>query len=141
MTVSHKKGALNAFIGIRRTSEGLLKIAKNDAKCYDLNINEFAVLELLFHKGPSTVQKITEKILIANSSTTYIIDQLQSKGLIFREASCQDRRVCIVNLTDKGHNLIENSFPQHADKLEEAFTDLNEAELKQLIKLLRKVNY
>lgn len=139
--MNHKKAALNAFIGIRRTSEGLLKIAKNDAKRYDLNINEFAVLELLFHKGPSTVQYITEKILIANSSTTYIIDQLQAKGLIYREASCQDRRVCIVNLTETGKALIEKSFPCHADKLEEAFMDLNEQELQDLIKLLRKVKY
>lgn len=138
--MTHKQAALNAFIGIRRTSDSLLKLAKNDAKRYGLNINEFAVLELLFHKGPSTVQIITEKILIANSSTTYIIDQLQLKGLIYRKASCQDRRVCIVHLTDAGEALIKQSFPCHSDMIDTAFNNLTESEIQQLIDLLKKIS-
>lgn len=137
--MSHKEAALKSFIGIRRTSDRLLKLAKNDAKKYGLNINEFAVLEVLFHKGPSTVQLITEKILIANSSTTYIIDQLCSKGLVYRESSCEDRRVCIVHLTDKGRELIAKSFPCHADRIEDAFEDLEESEMMTLISLLKRI--
>ena len=137
--MNHKQAALNAFIGIRRTSDQLLKLAKKDANRYNLNINEFAVLELLLHKGPSTVQTITEKILIANSSTTYIIDQLCLKELVYRESAPHDRRVCIVHLTDEGEKLISSIFPCHADMIDKAFTELDTDEIRQLISLLKRI--
>ena len=68
--------SLKAFIGLRRTSDNILKLAKKDMQQHQLTINEFAVLELLFHKGCQPVQVITDKILISNSSTTYVIDRL-----------------------------------------------------------------
>jgi DNA-binding MarR family transcriptional regulator len=71
------------------------------------NITEFSVLELLLHKGPQTIQKIKEKILIASSSTTYVIDQLHKKGYVTRTPSEKDRRITYVELT--GVNSSEES--------------------------------
>ncbi|MFU1862641.1 MarR family winged helix-turn-helix transcriptional regulator, partial [Enterococcus faecium] len=79
--------------GLLRTSHRLEQLAKQDVTCYDLNITEFSVLELLLHKGPQTIQKIKEKILIASSSTTYVIDQLHKKGYVTRTPSEKDRRI------------------------------------------------
>ena len=64
--------SLKAFVGIKRTNDILEKLVKNDAQQYGLNISEFAVMELLYHKGPQPINRIQERILIANSSTTYI---------------------------------------------------------------------
>jgi MarR family 2-MHQ and catechol resistance regulon transcriptional repressor len=77
--MDHQSEALKAYIGLLRTSSQLEQIAKQDVACYNLNITEFSVLELLFHKGAHTTQGIKEKILIASSSTTYVIDQLVKK--------------------------------------------------------------
>lgn len=138
--MDRKTEALKAFIGVRRTSDLLLKKARADAKQYGLNINEFAVLELLLHKGPCTVQGITEKILIANSSTSYIIDQLSDKGYVSRESHCSDRRVCIVSLTDEGKELISSLFPGHASMIEEAFSVLSDDEIDQFRNILKKIS-
>ncbi|HBV07865.1 MAG TPA: MarR family transcriptional regulator, partial [Enterococcus faecalis] len=56
--MSQQQEALKAYIGLLRTSHQLEQLAKQDVTCYDLNITEFSVLELLLHKGPQTIQKI-----------------------------------------------------------------------------------
>lgn len=91
--MNQQQEALKAYIGLLRTSHRLEQLAKQDVTCYDLNITEFSVLELLLHKGPQTIQKIKEKILIASSSTTYVIDQLHKKGYVTRTPSEKDRRM------------------------------------------------
>src|SRR5699024_12687805 len=72
--------SLKAFVGIKRTNDILEKLVKNDAQQYGLNISEFAVLELLYNKGPQPINRIQERILIANSSTTYIRSEERRVG-------------------------------------------------------------
>src|SRR5690606_40391428 len=67
---------------------------------YGLNLTEFGVLELLYHKGPQPIQVIGKKVLLASSSITYVIDKLEEKELIVRESCPRDRRVIHVRLTE-----------------------------------------
>ena len=59
--MSQQQEALKAYIGLLRTDHQLEQLAKQDVTCYDLNITEFSVLELLLHKGPQTIQKLRRK--------------------------------------------------------------------------------
>lgn len=132
--------ALGAFIGIMRGSNKLEKIVKKDVSCYNLNITEFSVMELLFHQGRQTTQTIKEKILIASSSTTYVIDQLEKKEYVERLINVEDKRITYVSLSEKGSQLMEDIFPLHAKTISDSFAALEDDELTQLIKLLGKVN-
>ena len=78
-----------------------------------LNPTEFAVLELLYHKGDQPLQQIGGKILLASGSITYVVDKLEEKGYLKRVACPTDRRVTFAQITDKGKRLIEGIFPNH----------------------------
>ncbi len=132
--------ALGAFVSILRNSNALEKIVKKDVACYQLNITEFSVLELLFHQGQQTTQTIKEKILIASSSTTYVIDQLEKKGYVLRQVSAKDKRITYVSLSDKGRELMIEIFPLHEATISQCFSTLEDEELNQLIKILGKLN-
>lgn len=132
--------SLKAFIGIRRTSENLGKVSKADVQKHQLTINEFGVLELLYHKGCQPVQVITDKILISNSSTTYVIDRLCQKGLVTRRKDAKDGRMFIVGLTDEGQRLISMIFPQHAQTITQAFECLSDEEIFTLRQTLKKLS-
>ncbi len=136
---NRREETLKTFIGIRRTSDGLLKEVKKDVKRYNLNINEFAVLEVLFHKGPMSTNDITEKILLANSSTTYIVDQLCAKKMVVRKSLSEDKRVSIVSLTAQGKKLIKEIFPCHSEMIESMFEGLTTKEIIELRQLLKKM--
>lgn len=115
-------------------------MVKKDVKSYGLNITECAVLELLYNKGEQPIQKVKERILIASSSTTYVIDKLCEKGFVKRRQDTVDKRISFASLTDKGENLMAEAFPLHAEKIEETFNALDDTELKLLRTALKKIS-
>ena len=131
---------LNLLIGTMRTSRYLEQQVKQDVKQYGLNMTEFAVLEFLYHKGRQPIQQISEKILIASSSTTYVIDQLGKKGLVNRALCQKDKRVTYAELTEKGTTLMATVFPKHAEKIMELFSVLTESEQETLLEALKKIS-
>lgn len=132
--------SLKALVGIKRTNDTLDRIVKQDMKNYGLNITEFAVMELLFHKGDQPIQKVKERILVASSSTTYVIDQLVKKAYVTRRQDTTDKRITYAVLTDKGHKLMEDIFPQHEQTIEQAFSTLEDEELSILRTALKKIS-
>lgn len=132
--------SLKAFVGIKRTNDALEKIVKKDAQQYGLNISEFAVMELLYHKGEQPINRIQERILIANSSTTYILDKLQDKGFIVRQKDENDKRSMKAALTEEGRKLIDKIFPAHSELLTSLFSGLSDEELSALREMLKKVS-
>lgn len=131
---------LNLLIGTMRMSRYLEQQVKQDVKQYGLNMTEFAVLEFLYHKGRQPIQQISEKILIASSSTTYVIDQLGKKGLVNRALCQKDKRVTYAELTEKGTTLMATVFPKHAEKIMELFSVLTESEQETLLEALKKIS-
>lgn len=132
--------SLKALVGIKRTNDTLDRIVKQDMKNYGLNITEFAVMELLYHKGDQPIQKVKQRILIASSSTTYVIDQLVKKAYVTRRQDTEDKRITYAVLTEKGHALMEQIFPQHAETIEKVFSILDDEELAIFRRALKKIS-
>lgn len=103
------KQSLNVFVGMNRALDTLEQITK-DVKRYGLNITEFAVLELLYNKGPQPIQRIRNRVLIASSSISYVVSQLEDKGWITREKDKDDKRVYMACLTEKGQSQMADIF-------------------------------
>ncbi|UOY92645.1 MarR family transcriptional regulator [Ectobacillus sp. JY-23] len=131
--------SLKVFIGLSRVHRALMNISNESAQENELNPTEFAVLELLYHKGSQPLQQIGEKILIASGSITYVVDKLEKKGLVLRRPCTYDRRVIFADLTTEGTKLMETIFPIHEVKLHESLAMLTAAEKEQLLQLLKKV--
>ncbi len=71
--------SLKLFVILSRAVQSITKRIEEDIKSYGLNPTEFAVLELLYSKGDQPIQKIGDKILLASSSITYVVDKLEKK--------------------------------------------------------------
>lgn len=132
--------SLKVFIGLRRTNDMLDKLIHKDIKSYGLNVTEFAVLEVLYNRGEHTIQRIKERILIASSSTTYVVTNLEKKGYIQRRQDTKDKRVSYASLTDKGRAFMDEIFPNHANAIASVFSDLSEDELQSLQKILKRIS-
>jgi MarR family 2-MHQ and catechol resistance regulon transcriptional repressor len=104
-----------------------------------LNPTEFAVLELLYHKGDQPLQQIGGKILLASGSITYVVDKLEQKGFLRRIGCPKDRRVTYAQITEEGKKLIEDMFPEHSQRIHELMGALEPEEKQQVIELLKKL--
>lgn len=131
--------SLKLFIVLSRSYKALNEQANKLIAEKGLNPTEFAVLELLFHKGDQPLQQIGGKILLASGSITYVVDKLEQKGLLKRVACPNDRRVTYAQITDEGKQFIDGIFPEHAQKINEMMSALTDEEKLTAIELLKKL--
>ncbi|MGG0657664.1 MarR family winged helix-turn-helix transcriptional regulator [Rummeliibacillus pycnus] len=132
---------LKALTVILRASQAIQEVIRKDVASYQLNATEFAVLELLYHKGDQPIQTVGKKILIASSSITYVIDKLEKKQLVTRRDCPNDRRVTYASLTIKGNQLMNQIFPQHQAIVKKIFGCIEENELDKTIELMKRIGY
>ena len=133
------KNDLKTLTILLRATNFIQEKIKEDVSKYDLNLSEFGALEVLYHKGPLPVQAICEKVLIANSSMSYVIENLIKKQLIDKIKDPSDRRIHIVHLTDKGIMLFDEVYPKHLAHMRSVIDVLDENEEKELQSLLKKL--
>lgn len=131
--------SLKLFVVLSRASKSLMDFAQQDMKRYQLNPSEFAVLELLHHKGPTPIQQIGGRVLLASGTMTYVVDKLEKKGYLKRCPCVQDRRVIYAELTEQGTALMQDIFPKHAQALHQLMEVLPAEEQEQLTSLLKKL--
>jgi MarR family 2-MHQ and catechol resistance regulon transcriptional repressor len=124
----------------------LLKASKHveaylgkDMASYGINPTEFVTLEILLNKGPQTIQSISERILMANSSLTYVIDNLLYKKLINKRINSKDKRAYVIDLTASGKDLISKLFTRHEQTIEELFNVLSKDEIIAIATNLKKL--
>jgi MarR family transcriptional regulator, 2-MHQ and catechol-resistance regulon repressor len=133
--------SLKLFIVLSRAYRAVNDQVNKSIQSFGVNPTEFAVLELLYHKGDQPLQQIGGKILLASGSITYVVDKLEQKGLIVRKACEKDRRVTYASITEKGKQFIEKVFPEHEQTIHEIVSGLTVEEKEQLIELLKKLGY
>lgn len=131
--------SLKALTVLMRSSQHVQESIKRSISNFGLNPSEFGVLELLYHKGEQPIQNIGKKILLASSSLTYVIDKLESKGLVSRKPCETDRRVIFTSITEDGRKLMDEIFPLNEKDIEKIFQALEPSELEQYVELVKKV--
>jgi MarR family transcriptional regulator, 2-MHQ and catechol-resistance regulon repressor len=104
-----------------------------------LGLSDFAVLEILLHKGPLPVNTIGRQVMLTSGSISTAVDRLEEKGLVLRQTCPDDRRVTYVMLTTTGRSLIKRVFKVHASRLEVLFEPLSSAERLTLATLLKQL--
>lgn len=140
-TMSREEETLRVLTILLRASGSVSNMLKKDMRTYGVNPTEFTVLEVLYSLGKQPIQIIGNKVLLASSSITYVIDQLEKKGMVERVPNENDRRVTLVSLTKEGQDLMEGVFPQHSDIIKRLFDGLSDDELHELGESLKTVGY
>ena len=139
--IKEDKKALKPMIILFKAHQSLTEFIKEDIKATGFDINEFSVFEVIYHHEKLIVSEIKEKVLIANSSLSYILNKLLIKGLIKSEIDSNDKRIKHISLTKKGLNLALEIFPSHYDKLKEIFSELTATEVKTVSESLKKIGF
>ncbi len=108
-------------------------------KSHNLTLNQFKVLEVLYHRGDLNVSSITKLTMSTPGNITVVVKNLKRDGWIETVVDENDKRSTKLSITKKGIDIIENIFPQHAQNLHDNLSVLDDDELDTLFTLLRKL--
>jgi MarR family 2-MHQ and catechol resistance regulon transcriptional repressor len=134
-----REAATRVWLILWKAFQAVEQNARRSVLSLGLGQSDFAVLEVLMHKGPQPVNVIGKKVQLTSGSITAAVDRLESRKLLRRTAGQKDRRSRIVQLTEKGQHLIERAFQKHAADMEETMAVLRSRERVELVRLLKKV--
>ncbi len=127
------------WLVMMKAFQAMASHARADLARSRLGLSDFAVLELLLHKGPMPVSAIGPKVRLTPGSISTAVDRLHAKKLVSRTEDAADRRVRTVSLTAKGRALIVPVFARHTATMDAASQGLTVRECAELAALLKKL--
>ena len=132
--------ATRCVMTLLRTGNLLVGELTRRFRPYGLSHAGFNVLMILQLAGrPLSQREIGERWLVTRGAVTGLVDSLEAADLVRRQPHPEDRRVSLVELTDKGMSVLDDLLPDHLRGEEEMLASLTEEEQQTLLKLLEKV--
>jgi MarR family 2-MHQ and catechol resistance regulon transcriptional repressor len=134
-----KRRALRLYITLFRAADAVSQAVMPRLTEAGLTWSQWGALEALHHLGPMRQQRLAEKILRGAANMTVVLDNLESAGLVKRQADPDDRRARVVALTARGRALVQKLFPLHAADIAARLAVLSPAEQDAAAGLLRRL--
>lgn len=110
---------------------------------FGLTILQFNLLRILYVGDPQFAGlpsgSIGPRLLARVPDVPRLIDRTVKAGLVERAASLEDRRVVLIRLTQKGVDLMEESFPRVVEFHRQLLAPMTTAELATLAAGLKRV--
>lgn len=125
---------------VRASDAVLTEFDRRRREIADLSASGFQVLAILEGASePLAGHVIAERLLVSSASMTSLLDTLERRGLVERQAHPTDRRKILIRLTDEARGIVDRMLPTVHAAATEAVADLTERERQQLIASLAAI--
>jgi DNA-binding MarR family transcriptional regulator len=98
---------------------------------FDITVEQFHILRRI-NKGRNSVSKLAEAKHISRPAISRAVDVMVNKNLVTRTQNTQDRRYIELDLTPKGHELLEVIFGKNRQWMLQKLSSLEEIELMRI---------
>ena len=131
--------SMKTVVRLEKVSLKITNFTVNYLSKHNLTFNQFKVLEVLYHRGDLNIGSITKLTMSTPGNITVVVKNLKRDEWITSIKDPNDSRASILSITQKGKDVIEEVFPNHAKNLAHALEVLSDEELNTLYDLLNKV--
>jgi len=101
---------------------------------------QYYILNMLWQKDGIQLNELANSCCCRRSTITGVVDTMEKKGLVFRNHGSTDRRVILLRLTEKGKALKSKISGMRKLFNRCCSQEIKTEELKELYKLLDKLN-
>ena len=129
--------ALKLYVVLSRAAAAMHRHSEANIASHGMTPGEFAILEVLYHRGPLLLGEVQRRILASSGGITFLVDRLAKRGLVRRQPCASDRRARYAALTEKGRALMTRIFPSHAEAIRRSLSGLGLADQRTVTALLR----
>ena len=116
----------------RRLSRALSQYTPEPWLGLNLTVAQLKCLVVIASEGSTSSRKLAEALGVTPANVTGIVDRLVEQGLVSRRENPDDRRMLIIELTEKGDNLLRNLWERGMNCLSEALSLIALDDLKAL---------
>jgi len=102
------------------------------AKAIGLSMPQFGILMQIHFHGNCGISEISNRFDVTNAAASQMVDKLVQSRLIQREEDPQDRRAKLLNLTEKGKELIKQGTERRYRWVEDVAQKLSPEEREQV---------
>ncbi|KXH87278.1 MarR family transcriptional regulator [Sporosarcina sp. HYO08] len=107
---------------------------------YTITPPQFIALQWLFEEGDMTIGELSNKMYLAFSTTTDLVDRMENNNLVKRVRDQKDRRVVRIHLLGEGERIIEEVIEKRRMYLNSVLTNFDEDEVENFTHLLGKLH-
>ncbi|MFT4415081.1 MarR family winged helix-turn-helix transcriptional regulator [Fredinandcohnia humi] len=107
---------------------------------YTITTPQFLALQWLLEHGDMTIGELSNKMFLACSTTTDLVDRMEKNNLVMRVKDPKDRRVVRIHLLEEGERIIEEVIKKRQDYLHEIMENFTNEEVINLEKNLKKLH-
>jgi DNA-binding MarR family transcriptional regulator len=98
---------------------------------------QFVALQWLNEDGDMTIGELSNKMYLACSTTTDLIDRMEANELVERVRDTNDRRVVRIHLKEKGKEIIVDVLEARRQYLSTILMDFSEQDVEDLARTLQ----
>lgn len=134
-------GPLPELVGynLRKAQVAVFQSFQNAVAPHDITPGQFGVLIMIHENEGLSQSDLGTAVGIDRSTMVAVIDRLESRGLVVRAPSPNDRRSYALKLSPEGDKLLGELVPRIKAHDQGMMKDLSKQEQAQLIDLLRRV--
>lgn len=107
---------------------------------YTITPPQFVALQWLFEHGDMTIGDLSNKMYLAFSTTTDLVDRMETNNLVVRIRDEKDRRVVRIHLLEEGERIIAEVIKKRQDYLANILSAFDQQQAKNLADLLNKLH-
>lgn len=108
---------------------------------YTITPPQFIALQWLLEDGDMTIGELSNKMYLAFSTTTDLVDRMEKNELVKRVKDPNDRRVVRIHLLEEGERVIEEVILKRQVYLKDLLKNYSEEEIQVLNKSLRRLHH
>ncbi|MEQ2465763.1 MarR family winged helix-turn-helix transcriptional regulator [Niallia hominis] len=101
---------------------------------YTMTPPQFVALQWLFEEGDMTIGELSNKMFLAFSTTTDLVDRMEKNQLVQRVKDPNDRRVVRIHMLEEGKRLIDEVIKKRQGYLQEVLNDYTTDDIEELKK-------
>lgn len=107
---------------------------------YTITPPQFDALQWLHEFGDMTIGELSNKMYLAHSTLTVLIDRMEKAELVKRVKDAQDRRVVQIHILPLGETIIQEVIEKRQQYLQQLLIQFDAAEEQELLRLLTKLH-
>jgi len=125
-----------SFTGVMHLFHNL---ASGVSRGANLSLAQYRVLMTVHHYGPMSINQLHERLNIAQSSASEMVDRLVRRGMLSRAKDPHDHRITIFRLTEKTHDILKKQKNMMQDVYRRVLEPLTSAEQQELSEAFEKI--